>query len=54
MTTSTFTISSDLSASKDVGVTVDTNGSLEAIGGTDYTSIVASRRVIAVGTNRRP
>ncbi len=51
VTTFTFTISSDLSSSKDLGVTVDTNSLLEAIGGTDYTSIVAQPAVIAAGTN---
>ncbi len=51
VTTFRFTVSTDLTASKDLGVTVDTNSLLEAIGGTDYTSIVAQPAVISAGTN---
>ncbi|MEM9365602.1 MAG: Calx-beta domain-containing protein [Planctomycetota bacterium] len=46
-----FTISTDLFASKDLGVTVDTNDLLEAIGGTDYTSITSQSAVITAGTD---
>ena len=46
-----FTISSNLFSSKDLAVTVDTNDLLEAIGGTDYTAIVAQPAIITAGTN---
>ena len=50
-TTLTFTISTDLRSSKDLGVTVDTADLLEAVAGTDYTAIDSGSAIIAAGTD---
>ena len=50
-TTFTFTVSTDLRSSKDLGVTIDTADLLEAVAGTDYTAISGGSATIAAGND---